>query len=213
MTKLNVFIKLQQARNELRKMDLKKTGKNTFSKYTYYELGDFLPAITDLCEKYKLCSIISFDSEIATLSIIDAENTDSPALFTSPIAEANLKGCHDVQNLGAVQTYLRRYLYMNAFEIVEHDWVDQEAEEKPESKPVPNKKEEEARDLKKDCQKKIIELYGKENYSKKLEELTEYEWQGKKQKGLNSLEKASEKRVRVLWGKIKDMKKEEAANE
>ena len=31
---------------------------------------------------------------------------------------------HDVQNLGAVQTYLRRYLYVNAFEIVEHDTLD-----------------------------------------------------------------------------------------
>jgi hypothetical protein len=29
-----------------------------------------------------------------------------------------------VQNLGAVQTYLRRYLWTNAFEIVEHDAID-----------------------------------------------------------------------------------------
>jgi len=31
---------------------------------------------------------------------------------------------HDVQNLGAVQTYLRRYLYVAAFEIVEADQID-----------------------------------------------------------------------------------------
>ena len=32
-----------------------------------------------------------------------------------------MKGCHEVQNLGAVETYVKRYLYQNAFEIVEAD--------------------------------------------------------------------------------------------
>ena len=40
------------------------------------------------------------------------------------MGEADLKGCHSVQNLGAVQTYTRRYLYITAFEIVEHDALD-----------------------------------------------------------------------------------------
>ena len=40
------------------------------------------------------------------------------------MSSASLKGCHDVQNLGAVQTYIRRYLYTNAFEIVESDALD-----------------------------------------------------------------------------------------
>ena len=40
------------------------------------------------------------------------------------MSEAALKGCHAVQNLGAVQTYLRRYLWTTALEIVEHDAID-----------------------------------------------------------------------------------------
>jgi len=39
---------------------------------------------------------------------------------------------HDVQNLGAVQTYLRRYLYVNAFEIVEHDAIDKTEQKRKE---------------------------------------------------------------------------------
>jgi hypothetical protein len=38
--------------------------------------------------------------------------------------EANLKGCHAIQNLGAVETYTRRYLWVTALEIVEHDVLD-----------------------------------------------------------------------------------------
>jgi hypothetical protein len=40
------------------------------------------------------------------------------------MAEANLKGTHPIQNLGAVETYQRRYLWMTAMEIVEHDALD-----------------------------------------------------------------------------------------
>ena len=38
-----------------------------------------------------------------------------------------LKGCHPIQNLGAVQTYIRRYLWVTAMEIVEHDALDSSA--------------------------------------------------------------------------------------
>jgi hypothetical protein len=43
------------------------------------------------------------------------------------MSTAALKGCHEVQNLGAVQTYIRRYLWVAALEIVEHDVVDASA--------------------------------------------------------------------------------------
>ena len=40
------------------------------------------------------------------------------------MSTAELKGCHAIQNLGAVQTYLRRYLWVTAMEIVENDALD-----------------------------------------------------------------------------------------
>lgn len=120
----NIYSKMQKARCEFQEKPLKKSGHNKFAGYHYFELGDFLPTINSLLEKYNLCSNISFDNEMATLTIVNAENTDEKLVFTSPMSNANLKGCHDVQNLGAVQTYLRRYLWVNAFEIVESDGLD-----------------------------------------------------------------------------------------
>lgn len=67
---------------------------------------------------------MSFTQDTAYLTIYDVEKPDQFTTFTSPMSSASLKGCHDVQNLGAVQTYLRRYLWTNAFEIVEHDSLD-----------------------------------------------------------------------------------------
>ena len=118
-----VHKKLQQARITLQAMPLKKTGKNTFAKYDYFELGDFMPAIQEICSKEGLFGMVSYTHDIASLTIYDVD-TDNSVTFTSPMSSAALKGCHEVQNLGAVQSYLRRYLWQTAFEIVEHDALE-----------------------------------------------------------------------------------------
>lgn len=132
----NVFAKLQEARIKLQATKLSKSGKNKFAGYEYFELADFLPAIQSICHEVGLCGVISFSNNDASLTIHDTES-DGVAVFTSPMSTAQLKGCHEVQNLGAVQTYLRRYLWTTAFELVEHDALDATMDGKPiEKKPV-----------------------------------------------------------------------------
>lgn len=123
MSEYQVYAKLQKARIKLQQSAIKKSGHNKFAGYQYFELGDFLPTINEIFNELGLCSVISFDKELATLRIIDTDNGGS-ITFTSPMADANLKGCHPIQNLGAVETYSRRYLYVTALEIVEHDALD-----------------------------------------------------------------------------------------
>ena len=120
---MKVYINLQRARVELQKMNLKKSGNNTYAGYKYFELADILPAINELLVKHQLFTFVNFTPELATLTVVSTED-GSQVVFSSPMSTANLKGCHDVQNLGAVQTYIRRYLYTNAFEIVESDGLD-----------------------------------------------------------------------------------------
>jgi hypothetical protein len=123
MSEYQVFAKLQKARMMLQAAPIKKSGHNKFAGYQYFELGDFLPTINGIFSELGLCSVISFDKELATLRIVDTDNGGS-IVFTSPMADANLKGCHPIQNMGAVQTYSRRYLYVSALEVVEHDALD-----------------------------------------------------------------------------------------
>ncbi len=120
----NIYEKMQNARVELKNSKMKPSGLNKFAGYSYFELGDFLPNIIDICNSLKLCTQISFNAELATLTIINSENPEEQISFTSPMSKASLKGCHDVQNLGAVQTYIKRYLYTNAFDLTEHDALD-----------------------------------------------------------------------------------------
>jgi hypothetical protein len=123
MSEYQVYAKLQKARMMLQAAPIKKSGHNKFAGYQYFELGDFLPTINEIFNELGLCSVISFDKELATLRVIDTDNGGS-ITFTSPMADAHLKGCHPIQNLGAVETYSRRYLYVTALEIVEHDALD-----------------------------------------------------------------------------------------
>lgn len=123
---MGVHKKLMDARILLQQAPLKKSGHNKFAGYQYFELGDFLPTINSIFFKVGLCGVVSFDKELATLTITDTDD-NSEIKLTSPMADANLKGCHPIQNLGAVETYTRRYLWVSAMEIVEHDALDSSA--------------------------------------------------------------------------------------
>ena len=137
---MSVHLKLSKARTKIHSMNLKKSGKNTFSHYEYYELGDFLPAATKIFDELGLCGVISYGKEMAVLTIADTESGQIIEI-TSPMSEANLKGMHPVQNLGAVQTYIRRYLWITALELTDGDAIDATAGDEPPAKPKPKKVE------------------------------------------------------------------------
>lgn len=142
---MNVYQKLQIARLALQAKELKKSGKNKFAGYEYFELHDFLPTVQTIFADTGLAAVFRCSNEFATLTVYNTEKPDEQIEFTAPMAAAELKGCHPVQNLGASISYLRRYLYVNALEIVEHDALDAttgvvEPARKPDPKPVPKAK-------------------------------------------------------------------------
>ena len=81
----------------------------------------------------KLLTEFSMTKEKGFLTISNAENIEESIVFGCPVVDAELKGATKIQALGATQTYIRRYLYMAAFEIVESDWVDSQAQEEKET--------------------------------------------------------------------------------
>ena len=108
--KLNIYQKIQKSRVDLQNKKLKKTGVNKYSNYDYFELGDFLPAINEICNNNGLATIFQF--------------TEDKLQFSTPVEIALLKGCSSIQNIGGTQSYCRRYLYIMAFEIAEADIID-----------------------------------------------------------------------------------------
>ena len=158
---MNVYEKLQKCRVELQGSKLKKSGKNSYSGFDYFELRDFIPTVNDLFDKYRLFSNFSINIDgLAVLEIIDTEwievalkkdeskeffNQNSTAykiVFTSPVEELELKGCNKIQALGGIHTYMKRYLYLNALEIVEADMFDPVTGKEETKKPDKTEKKE-----------------------------------------------------------------------
>ncbi len=133
---MNIYEKLQTCRVSLQKLNLKKSGVNKYSGFTYYELPDILPSINELMLEHKLCSSISFKDNEAVLTIINIDKPEETIVFTTPMADAQLKGATPIQNLGAIHTYLRRYLWLNSMEITENCSLDATL-----GKPTEDKKE------------------------------------------------------------------------
>ncbi|MER0279660.1 ERF family protein [Clostridioides difficile] len=120
----NIYIKLMDVRVKLSKLNLKKSGENTYSNFKYFELADFLPQATGLLEEAKLCPIVTFTNDYATLTLINGENPAEQIVFTSPMRDLQLKGSNELQALGGIETYQTRYLYIQLLNITENDSFD-----------------------------------------------------------------------------------------
>ena len=120
---MTVHSKLNKARIKFHALPLKKSGHNKFAGYRYFELGDFLVPALQICDEVGISCTISLAGDTATMRIVDVED-GSTIVLNTPLADASTKGQLPIQSLGSQHTYVRRYLWMLALEIVEHDAID-----------------------------------------------------------------------------------------
>lgn len=121
---MNIYGKVHQVKEKLLSSNIKKSGHNKFANFKYYELQDFVPHIIKFCGEVKLLTTFKFNNQEGVLRIINVENPEEILEYEVPMRKADLKGCNEVQTLGGSITYLKRYLYMNAFDITENDQFD-----------------------------------------------------------------------------------------
>lgn len=150
---MNVYQKLQKIKLELLNCKIKKSGENKFAGFKYYELSDFLPHIIELCQRCGACTVFNFGKEEAVLKFIDSEAENAVISISSPLEKLEIRGSNVIQALGGVQTYIRRYLYMAMFDIVENDTFDA----------LSGKKEEQKKYLCVDCKSEFKPFTSKEN--------------------------------------------------
>ena len=132
-TKMNVYQKLIKARQMFLQSDIQKTGKNMHLSFMYFELEDIVPTVISIFSEVGLLSTISFDDSLAKMTIINTDNAEEKVDFTVPftplqpiISNTGKQATNEMQALGSSITYMRRYLYMIAMDIVESDSIDSE---------------------------------------------------------------------------------------
>ena len=128
---LNVYQKLLKARAMFLGSNTQKSGKNLNLAFKYFELDDIVPVATKIFEEVGLISVVSFTSDLATITMVNTENGDEKIDFTAPfnqiepiVSNAGKQVTNEMQALGSSITYMRRYLYMIALDICEPDNIE-----------------------------------------------------------------------------------------
>ena len=126
-TSMNVWAKLLAVRSEFYATGAKKTGKNLHAEFMYFELEDIVPVAEPLFAKYGLLLVPTFNDGNATAHVVNIDKPEESIDFIIPlifIAEPGKFRMNEVQGVGAVVTYYRRYLYMVVLDLVESDGFD-----------------------------------------------------------------------------------------
>ena len=121
---LNIYGKLIEARRLFANSGVKKTGVNRYAEFKYFTLEDIIPVKQSIFESLGLVDVIQFNKDLAKLELVNKDNPEEIIYFYSPLAEDESLIKNPIQKLGAVETYVRRYLYMLMLDIVEADTVD-----------------------------------------------------------------------------------------
>ena len=185
-------------RVELQNAKLKKSGKNKFAGFDYFELADFLPKLNELMLSEGLNDRFYIKDDLATLEIQKGGEINTYTMpfvmFETPTNRREdkttgevyeVKTMQDIQYLGALNTYYKRYLYLNAFGITDGEIIDSMNNEEIKSEPKATPKQVEV----------LLEIYKDENLKKLLEA-----------NKINSINELSMKKASELIKKINEKK-------
>lgn len=120
--------------NEVR---VSKDGKNEFMKADYFKPDDILRAINPLLKEQKLIAVFNmeYDKQLEMYKgvlVIEDFDSEDRAIYKLDIPMQELKGGGRAQSAGATQTYCKRYMFMNAFNLAD----DKADLDNPKNKPA-----------------------------------------------------------------------------
>lgn len=147
-TKKNVQRNLNESiikiRVDLQNSKIKKSGKNKFAGFDYFELADFLPRLNELMLEEGINDRFYIKDDYATLELQKREEINTYTMpfvmFETPLTfkkdkngnylkdkngeYIQIPSMQDIQYLGALNTYYKRYLYLNAFGVTDGEIID-----------------------------------------------------------------------------------------
>jgi len=120
---MNIYEKLDKARELIRNTPLKKTASGGMFKYFTPEEVESL--VAEACEEQKLlplCSLIRDEYGLQqVMHLIDLEDVNSEILFQLATEKGSLKNTNESQNMGSTDTYSERYIKMKVFQIKDNN--------------------------------------------------------------------------------------------
>ena len=124
-TPQNIYTRLANVRAKFLEARIQKTGKNGQLKSMYFQLDDIVPVAMPLFHEENLLPVMNFMNDQCSLTVIDMLDDTKEITFVAPVREWNGNAAvTPIQATGAMITYMRRYLYQIALDIVEVDEME-----------------------------------------------------------------------------------------
>lgn len=141
--------KLQKAREIIKTSDLKKAGRNEYSKFDYYTPEQVESLVDKACKETNtiiLCNLKADEFGLfQTLDFIDLESEEK-LTFEMRTKHGSITATNETQQMGGTDTYSERYIKMKVFQIKDNN-LDIDSQDnrpkqavKPVAKPVVDKR-------------------------------------------------------------------------
>lgn len=117
-----LYRKLQHARRDFKDKNIRKRGRNNFNNFDYITLEDIVKEAIPILLDNQLSIHHKFYMSPPLIEVVDLETGYSEDFGSS--ADIMLEGKNHnqkLQALGSMESYLRRYIYMQILDIVEGD--------------------------------------------------------------------------------------------
>lgn len=121
--------KIKKGRTWFQKQKIKKSGKNNFHNYTYYELRDISPYHDEMCNQLNIDADLNMKHEggWASLDVVDLDQDDKQEIKQFWTRVPILSGGNPTQEMqqeGGIETYAKRYLFIQLWNINESDPIE-----------------------------------------------------------------------------------------
>lgn len=122
---MNIYEKLNKARELVREGKYEKDGRNDYSKYDYFTPEMVEKIVSDVCGETKLISLCNLKrnefGEYQELTLIDLEDTKEQLVFELATVMGEMKATNATQQMGGTDTYSERYIKMKVFQIKDNN--------------------------------------------------------------------------------------------
>jgi hypothetical protein len=119
-----ILQKLREARDIIKSSDLKKSGRNDYSKYDYYTPEQVESLVEKACKETGTICLCNLKADefglLQTLDFTDIE-TGEKIPFELRTKHGSLKATNETQQMGGTDTYSERYIKMKVFQIKDNN--------------------------------------------------------------------------------------------
>ena len=135
----NIFLKLQKARDIIKKSNVKKVGHNDYSNFDYYTPEQVENLVDKACKDTKTICLTSLKADeygyFQILDFVDLEDPNGQLHFELRTKHGQMKATNEAQQMGGTDTYSERYIKMKVFQIKDNNLDPDSTSGKEEARP------------------------------------------------------------------------------